>query len=377
MKISPGFEKNRPSLLTAIFVLVWLSMQVIFYLQKGIVTNLEATKYLHEATLLLQTGKYSSNNFLFYSVQILLIAFCIKFNISFSFIVILQILVNGISIICFFRLIKNLTGRKTLAYTITFYFLIFYYYHEFNTYLFTESLFFSFSVIYTCFLFSVRKISWRNGIAIFLFIGLLYLTRPTGIFFLPATYLFLVIRFFQKRALKIIGLSCVFALPALYILINYSLGSGGEFDFLLPLNQEMIICGLPTVSTPHQISLPVDRNSIEGLLFIVAQYPGLFISLAVKRLGTFFGVSRDFYSTFHNIVLSVYFYTIYLVILSGLRSLFSKHKAEFCFLITNISLMTLTVMLSCDEWSNRFIFSQLPFFLLLATISIVNKKQLS
>jgi hypothetical protein len=94
----------------------------------------------------------------------------------------------------------------------------------------------------------------------------------------------------------------------------------------------------------------------------------------VKRLAAFFGVSRTYYSLFHNLFASVYFYLIYLIILSGIVSLFKKNKAEVWFSITNIALMAITVMLSCDEWSNRFILSVLPFFLLLAVISISNSK---
>lgn len=365
--------KSR-NFLKAGFIMIWLLMQVVIYMQRGIVTDLEAAKYIYEAQHFLETGTYSSSNFLFYSVEIMLIALCIKFNISYLFIVILQMLVNGISIICFFECIKKITHREWLAWAGTFYFLIFFYYHLFNTFLFTESLFFSFSVIYTWFLFSIKKFTWKHGTGIFFFLILLYLTRPTGIFFIPATYIFLITRFYPKRAFKIIGYSFAIAVAGFFLLVNYSLGSGAKYNFLLPYNEEMILCGVPTVVQPHNITVPVEKNSLQGIFYIITHYPDLFFSLALKRLSAFLGVSRSFYSTFHNIFLSAYFYLMYLAILSGIRTLFSKNKAEVWFLITNIVLMTVTVMLSCDEWSNRFIFCELPFFLLLAIISISNRK---
>jgi hypothetical protein len=158
-------------------------------------------------------------------------------------------------------------------------------------------------------------------------------------------------------------------------LFNYSIGSGGEFDFLLPYQKEMIICGVPTIPYSHNISIPVEKNSFQGLLYLIIHHFDLFFTLSVKRLSAFFGISRTYYSLFHNVFVSVYFYSIYLIILFGIRNLFKKNKAEVWFCITNIALMAITVMVSCDEWHSRFILSLLPFLLLLAVISVSNSKR--
>lgn len=365
---------NFPFFLLAI---TWLLMQILFYRQYGIVTDLEAVKYINEANHFLATGKYSSNNFLFYSTQIMLIAFCLKLKIGFWFIVLLQIIVNALSLFCFYKMVKLISKNYLLPFLSTLYFLLFYYYHLYNTYLFTESLFFSFSVIYTYFLFTRDKLDFKNGLIILLFLSLLYFTRPTGIFFIPATYLFLIIKFFPKKAFTIVLVSTVFAITGLFFLFNYSLGSGGEFNFLLPYQKEMIICGVPTILYSHNITIPVERNSFQGLFYLITHHFDLFFTLSIKRLSAFFGVSRTYYSLFHNIFVSVYFYSIYLIILLGIINLFKKNKAEVWFLITNIALMAITVMVSCDEWHGRFILSLLPFFLLLAVISINNSKRMS
>ena len=132
-------------------------MQILFYNQYGVVTNLEAIKYINEANHFLATGKYSTNNFLFYSTQILIIAFCIQLKISFLFIVLFQMLLNAISIICFYKLANYISKNVSISFVSTLYFLVFYYYHLYNTFLFTESLYFSFSLIFTWFLFSRKK----------------------------------------------------------------------------------------------------------------------------------------------------------------------------------------------------------------------------
>ncbi|MDQ6844003.1 MAG: hypothetical protein M3Z92_06580 [Bacteroidota bacterium] len=357
-----------------ILLVVWMGIQVFLLWHEGVVTALEATKYIEQAHVFLETGKYSSGNFLFYSVQILLIALFLKLKISFLLLVFIQIIINGVSVACFYNMVNKLSSNIFLSFLSTLYFLVFYYYHVYNTYLFTESLFFSFSVIYAYFLFTRESITIKNIVLIVLFLCILYLTRPTGIFFIPATFLYLITKFYSRHAFKIITISVLFALVFFYFLFNYSLGSGGEFDFLLPYLDERIICGVPTIIKSHDIIVPVEKNSIAGLLYIISHHFNLFFKLAIQRLIAFFGIYRPFYSVFHNIFACAYFYFIYIIIIAGVRDLFKKNKAEVWFLLTNIGLMAITVMLSCDEWSNRFILSVLPFFLLLSVLSICNYK---
>ncbi|MEP7079877.1 MAG: hypothetical protein ABI784_04070 [Ginsengibacter sp.] len=350
-------------------------MQIFFIYQSGIVTDLEATKYINEAHHFIATGQYTTNNYLFYSVQILLIAFCLKLHIGFWFVVLIQIIFNGISVICFYKIVEKISNYKWLPFLCTLYFLSLFYYHLFNTFLFTESLFFSISIIYTYVLFSIKELKFKSVSIILLFLGLLYFTRPTGIFFIPATYFYLIIRFFPNKAFLVIAVSGIIGIFGLFFLLNYSLGSGGELDFLLPYIDERIICGVPTIVIPHQFAVPVEKNSVQGLFYIITHYPDLFFRLAFKRLSAFFGVMRSYYSFSHNLIVAVYFYFTYFIILFNIRNLFGTNKPQVWFLLTNIILVTVTVMLSCDEWSNRFIFSVTPFLLLLAVSGINNKIQ--
>lgn len=354
--------------------ITWIVIQFFLLWKNGIVTSLEAVKYIDQAKLILSNGAYSSTNFLFYSVQILLIALCLKFKISYLFLVIFQIIFNGISIICFYKLVLKLSNSIMLSFMSTGYFLIFIYYQIFNTYLFTESLFFSFSVIYTWFLFTREKINIKNIILILLSLSLLYLTRPTGIFFIPATFLFLIIKFYSKNAFTIMAISLMIAFIAFYFLLNFSLGSGGEFNFLLPYNNEIVICGVPTITQAHNITIPVEQNSVSGLWYVITHNFNLFLGLSIRRLYTFFSIYRPYYSAFHNIFAMAYFFCMYLIVILGLKNLCRRYKAEVWYLISNIMLMAITVMLSCDEWSNRFILAVLPFILLLSVLSIINYK---
>ena len=354
---------------------IWTILQVIFFLHFGMVTQLESVKYINEAKALLQSGHYTSGNFLFYSVEILLIAFSYITHTFPWLVVLIQVCINGVSIYFFYRLCCSITKNELRAFFVTLFFLGMFYYQLYNVYLFTESLYFSFGIIYTYLLFSIKDLSVKNIILLFAGMAFLYFARPTGLFFIPSTIIYLVFKFYRSKAWYILSFLLVSAVVSLYFLLNFALNSGGEFDFLLPYLDERVICGVPTIQHQHPIYVPVEKNSIEGLWYIIIHYPVLFFGLAGRRLLAFFGVVRSYFSPAHNVFIALYFYTSYALAIFGFKKMIGKCLPQTFYFVTNILFIMLTVMLSCDEWHNRFILALLPFFLLLASGSLMTKTQ--
>lgn len=353
-----------------ILVIVWSLLQFLAFYQFGIVASFEATKYIEQAQLLTDAGSYSSYNFLFYSTEILLIALCTKLNVNLGAVVLVQLVSNALSLFFFYKLVYRLTGQSIFAFIITLFFLSMFYYHLYNVHLFTESLFFSFSIFFTYYLFTIQKLTLKTLSLLFLFLTTLIFTRPTGMFFFPATIFFLIVRFGKKKFLPIL-FSIAGGLFLFYILLNKALDSGGELDFLLPYIEEHVICGVPTIQKAHTIVMPVNKNSVEGLWYIIKNNDELFLRLAKQRFIAFWGMYRPFYSTIHNLFIVAYFFIIYFLILFGIRKMLSYNLPQAIFMLTYISLVLLTVLLSCDEWHNRFMFSILPFLLLLGIGSFI------
>ncbi len=369
-KKAAGYLHQHP---LAIIFTAWMALQVLIFIQSGIVTDFEAKKYIYEADNLLSDGRYSSGNFLFYSTQILLITLA-KITGSYPWLpVMVQLALNAFSILLFFRLAQKFTGSMVRSVLVTLVFLAMYYYHLYNTYLFTESIYFSLGIIYSYFLFCMKKPGWRNMVVLFLMVSLIYFTRPTGVFFIPATIVFIILKFYRKNAVVLLSAMALAGIVLLYFLLNFALASGGEFDFLLPYLDERVICGVPTIAIQHQITIPGEKNSVEGLWYVITNYPGLFFKLAMKRFLAFWGMTRSFYSVPHNIFIAVYFYTLYALILYKIKRLLKYLPAETGYFLTVIFFVMVTVMLSCDEWHNRFILPLLPFFLLMAA-SLVPKQ---
>ena len=335
---------------------LWLVLNVVFIIHKGIVTEGEPYKYIYQAKLLLQTGSLESNNFWFYSTEILLIALSIKIKLGFSLVIAIQILLNGIAL---FKFHQHLLRRfnKRVALTGSLLLLLNIPLQEFNTYLQTESVFYSLSIIFFISLARIKKLTLPNVFPAVLLLLVLCVTRPTGLLFLPAFSIFIFIKLLQNvgRAKAIAFLAI--ELVVFMLLLNIGLGSGGEFDFMLPFRYEHIICGVPTLITPQAIQVAAEPNSIYGLSYYVYHNLPQFLTLAAKRTISFFGLFRSHYSTVHNILLVAFFGIQYIAAFFSLRWWRKNERSFFAFMLAAIFMVWMSVIFSCDDWHDRFFLS--------------------
>lgn len=355
--------------------ILWITVHLVLFKHFGIVTEFESKKYIEQADFFLIHGQYASPNFIFYSIQILLIALSKSTNTFPVLIVIIQLIFNALSMALFYKLNLNITRNHFKAFVMTALLICMIYYEIYDLYLFTESLYFSFGIIYTFLVFSINKLSLKYICLLFFGMAILYFTRPTGLFFIPSTIAFCIFKFYRKKALVLLSIFFAIGLLSLYYLLNFALSSGGELDYLLPYSKEMILCGVPSLQTSNAINIPVNKSPMEGLWYIITNHSSLFFNLASKRLIAFWGAAREYYSLLHNIFIGIYFYTIYLFILFGLRKLVKNIVPETIYLLFNIFLIMSTAMLSCDEWHNRFLLSILPFILLLVSFVLKGKPE--
>lgn len=373
MKTLLAEKLNDKKLQATVLVIAWILVNLLLLLHFGIVTFYEATKYIEQADNLLQNGSYASQNFIFYSVEIWLIAAVKKLHVGYGAAIAVQLLLNAISTYFFYHVVQRLTAKPAVAFFFTLALLGMFYYQLYNVHLFTESIYFSLSILLATYLFSIQQPRLSVvGVTLFL-LAMLCITRPTGVLFIPATVFFFIFRFGKKKALPLFLISVVVGLVLFYFLLNAVLGSGGELDFLLPYTQEHIICGVPTVQQPSNITASAEHNSVAGLWSIVKNNGDLFFRLAKERFVAFWGVRRSFYSSGHNLFVSVYFYGLYLLVLLGVKKMTACYLPQAVFMGTYILLVMLTVLLSCDEWHNRFLYSLLPFLFLLATGPFIKK----
>ena len=353
-----------------IVLLVWVIVQAALIWKNGIVTDGESEKYITQARLLISEGHLSNGSYIMYLTQILLITVAKKTGIGLLAVVFVQLLLSLLSTITYFRFTRQLLSSGTLAIIGTLMLLLNIPLQEFNSFLQTESVFYSLGIITTCFVLKQTSFNFKTLAIVIMLLLLLSITRPTGILFFPPVLLYIFFRFLSAisftRKLILVGVSATIFV----FVLNAALGSGGGLDFMLPYRDERIICGVPTLPAFTKINETSNGNSVFGLLYYVFHNFGQFSRLAWLRSLAFFGLTRTYYSSFHNAYLVVYFYLIYFLFVMSFR-FWLKTSPYILFYVLLLTLVSWgTVILSCDDWHNRFFLTLSPYLILLGMPAI-------
>lgn len=356
---------TRQSFLFLAFL--WLSVQSILLYTEGIGIKDEAIKYIEQANLLLHQHSLEGRKYIFYLLPVLLIALSILLKLSFAFAVIIQILINAFSTIGFYVFAKQLSNNnKAIAVTATAFLITFIPYQTWNTFLYTESIFLSLSILlFYSFTVSGNKQKLIHLIRICLLISLL-LSRPLGLLYVPAVGLYYLQRTLLPYYVKII-LSIAVTL-VLYATFNYLYTAGNDMDILKPVKDGNIICFLPTQYADASLNLQQTNNPLNDLGYYILNNPLHFIKLAALRTVSFFNLYRNDYSLLHNIYLIIVMLLIYTGILLGLiykASVFKHNIIRYLFLPL-LLFFILGVMLQCDDYNSRFSMALFPMFILFA-----------
>ncbi|WP_018626741.1 hypothetical protein [Niabella aurantiaca] len=348
---------------TAILVLCWLGVQAGLWIQYGIRTDFEAVKYIHEAHTFLKTGSFSSPNFWFYSLEIFLIAFCIQLKLGFGTVVFIHLLVNALACSLFYRFTISVADKKT-AFITTALLLICIPFHQYNVALQTESLFHSLIVLYTVYLLKQRRITFKTLAIIVGFLLLLMLTRPSGLLLIPPTLVYLISKLNRGSNRFVLSAAVIALFITGWLILDRAMGSGGELDFMLPFKENMIICGVPVHHTAPNLS--DNPNSLGGILYYITHNFSQFAPLALNRTIAFFGVYRSYFSPVHNGLLMGFFFLLYPLAAMGIYSWFKMNRGLLRFCIVAVISVWCSVILTCDDWHNRFVVTIVPHLLILA-----------
>jgi len=359
----------KPKSALPVLLILWLIVQAILFHNNGIITIGESEKYIGEAQRLTTGGYLSARSYFLYLTQILLLTFAFKSGLGYWFVMVVQLLFSIIATFAIYRLAVKLFSHKT-AIACTVLFLLNYPLQEFNFYLQTESLFFSFTIIYTAYLLQLSKLTLLHFFIILFSLVLISITRPTGLLFIPATFLYLFFGFLKAISTRF-KLVIVSAISIIFLFVlNSALGSGGELDFMLPYLDERIICGVPTLHHFVDIKTWGNGNSIYGFLYYITHNLAQFTRLALLRSKAFFGLMRDYFSTGHNIFLASFFYPFYVLTILSIRWWLKNNLYRFLYLSFLIVLTWGTTILTCDDWHNRWFLTISPWLIFLSLPAI-------
>lgn len=362
----------------SIIVLFWLLFFLLHLYLYGIVTTFEAAKYIKEAERLINYQTLSATRFWFYSITIFIITISLKLKIGFTGAVIIQSLLNLLTILFFHRSLKLIFPKFSLfpliIIAITIAFLP---YSSWNVFLYTESVFYNSILFLTSAI--IRHNYTKKKSIVFLIIFALVVTilsRPLGILFIPAVLFYFYVSL-EKKARLIIIPAGIIGLGVLVYATNIVFTTTTDATITLSAKEGCVVCGvLP--ATNVKLNLLTAGSPLQQLYYYVSHNFSHFITLGFARLNAFFFMTRPYYSARHNNFLLAFIIPLY--ILSGISFVIkkeSRYKPVFYFMVVSIITFAIVIMLQCDDYHNRFILGLFPFLLILSgktTIWLVSKK---
>lgn len=340
---------------------LWLFFQNLYGFKLIEYREHEACKYFNAALYFINNGYLPNIRYLFYGVITGLIALHLKYQFSVFYLIGFQLGLNFIAILCFGYVIKK--KYSSLASFVSVFLLVASYdWTIWNYRLYSESLFFSFTLLWISSLISFSKLTpTKYLIQMLLLIGCIF-SRPIGVGYL---LIYGVLLYQNSQKIDILYRKAIFAFILLFFLtISYVIISKMEdHSIYLSTIEGCVVCGVPTEMRLHIIN-PQKYHPIMLWLELIWSYPFYFLKLFFLRILFLFSPYLTYFSFMHNfqnIILS-------LAIYSGLVARFYREKrwtplekSILFFLLVFIVI----VGLQCNDWSRRFFAAILPFLILL------------
>lgn len=349
--------------------ILWLASTLIYLKLHGVVTVLEAAKYIAEAHQYISTGSFSAPRFFFYSATIFIMVFAIKINIGMFGAFIIQALFNLFAFILFHKALSKIFQHPVTPLLIIFYLLAFSPYQSWVVFLYTESVFFSAILILISVLIIYKPESLKN---IFFIVWAMFFTlisRPLGILFGVGVYLYFLYNANKKWKI-IIACSSVIMIALGYFFVNTVFSSIHDWHITQAFEEESIICDLPASPPYQKLNLTKTGSPVYQLWYYLSHNFLHFLRLAAIKMQYFFLMTRNYYSNTHNFFLLLNAIPVYVLALCGIfirGGYFSR--GIMAFLVSTILIYAVTIVFQCDDYHNRFILSIYPIFVLLAARS--------
>lgn len=349
--------------------LLWISVQAFFFLNSSIKISVDTEMYLQDAESLL-AGTIPQQRSIWYLGYSSFLAIIFYLGGSLFHVVLAQILFSGTAAILLYQYLQKISHSHLPAFTGVLLYLGWIKIHEWNVFIYTESLFTSFCII-TFVLLTYSKKLWQVLLVTPLII-FTFLIRPTGIGFLFSLLVYYIHIFRRKRPqlsqTYFLAAAIILFLPALLLvnkmLQNYTLiESYAKAEIIYP-NISLGILQAKDIVIPDE-----EYPSLLRLVIFIFNNPLYFLKLSFTKFFLFFGNIKPYFSLLHNTLISLFLFPVYYFAVKGFY-LFPGKAEERSFILSFILVQALIVTLTTENWDGRFLIPVLPFVFIFATFGL-------
>lgn len=350
---------------TYILVLfLWLIIQLTIFHYLGIRTGSDTQLYVDAAHNLLD-GEWPQGRMIWYTTYIAFLALVFALNGSFPLIVFLQVLLSGVAAVGLWFSVKRITESFWTSFVAVSLYLCWFKIHQWNTFIYTESLFTSLAIITFAVLLSLKR-PYHYILFAILFL-LTFFVRPTGFCLMIGLILYVMQKVRWNYRMKF-AIGMIFLLTCLLLLNNMLT----QFTLVESYAKGEII--YPNirldVEIPNDLMIPNPSLSPLTRLGMFGFYnPFFFIKITLLKLFLFLANVKPYFSLLHNLLIALILYPLYIFAFLGFRHFPGKSYGNYV-ILGFILAQSLTVMLTTENWDGRFLIPILPFVFILSAIGI-------
>jgi hypothetical protein len=355
-----------------VILFIWAVVQTIIYFKHGVQLSVDSHLYLKDAELLksgsIQEGRslwYLSYSFFLYNI--------FQLGGTVKTVVILQVLISGFSTYCVYLSAKKIFDNVEAAMLAALLHTCWLPLQEWNTFIYTESLFTSCGIfIFTALQYLTKP--W-HFLALILLFCFTFLLRPNG-FALAVALIGYCLVVLSKKIPKWIYITIIMlSVTGVFFLLNRMLAS---FELIESYAKAEIIYPNLSLSMKAPSDLVIPPHHLDPLLriiFFATENPVYFLKITNVKLVLFLANIKPYFSIYHNILIVLLLYPTYYYAFKAFRSL-QHFASEKTFVALFIGTQIITVSLTTENWDGRFLIPLLPFIFILASqsyTSLINK----
>ncbi|MDB5257127.1 MAG: hypothetical protein JWM14_1822 [Chitinophagaceae bacterium] len=348
---------------------VWLLVEGLVWQHYGTIEAIDSDFYLTNAQVLSQ-GHFPTDRGLWYSSYSIFLAFVLGLGGNLTTVVLLQFLFSGIAAFALYKVVYRLFQNYTTAFIAVLQYLLWIKIHQWNSYIYTESLFISFSILSFALLCLSKEIIHYVFAA--LVVAFTLFLRPTGICFFIGICGYLIFLLSHKKQLSISFLLIIIASALLLILvlvnkmleeyIYYFIDSYSKAELIYP-NVNLGLSAAQQLDKPSPAHAPVIQ-----LIEFILYNPLYFLKLFCIKCLLFLGNAKPYFSWLHNLMIVIVLYPIYTFAVYGFKKM--DWTKENVLMISFIGMQILTISMTSENWDGRFLILILPFIFIYSAFGV-------
>jgi hypothetical protein len=360
----------KPSNNKHLFILSsnWLIFNLLLYFFLGVKYAIDTTRFDTEASAWL-AGTFEISYHFWYSGYIAILAVCRLLFSSIYPSILLQGIVS-LTATCFFykglcRILKNERAAFTAALLTILYLPI----QQWNICLLTESFFIS-SILLFIWAYSLEdtRMKW---VSLYIVAIIATMIRPNGVILLLALFILTARKILTKQNRLYIYTSGLLLLIATLFLLNQATDIFYQF-MADSFTRGEIICGYNgwTIPIETPASVSTSDGSIIKIFNLFIEQPLKSMQLGCCRFITLWTDIRGYYSSLHNIFISLLLFPAYLFACVGVGYYRKTHPGLFLFTAIYTGLNSVLIMITYADWDGRFLAPLLPVIFIWSALGI-------